>query len=355
MRYEEAMEYIANTSRFGMNFGLERVQTMLALLGNPEKKLKCIHIAGTNGKGSTTAMVTSILREEGYTVGMYTSPYLEEFEERIQINGVNIPKEKLVELVEKIIRVIDSVVEQGFDNPTQFEIITTIMFLYFANENVDYVVLEVGLGGRLDATNVIKPLLSAIASISFDHVKILGNTIAEIANEKCGIIKDAITVSYPQVVEAMEVIEENCTKKGVELIKAREESIKSVTIDKTLNLQTIEYYISNRDITITTQLLGEHQVKNTLFAINIIDAFSKIEKKVSDNSIISGIRKTKWIGRMEIIKRNPLVVIDGAHNIDGITAIKNSVRKYFNYNKVILILGILSDKDVRGMVTTISE
>ncbi|MGL5821359.1 MAG: bifunctional folylpolyglutamate synthase/dihydrofolate synthase [Sarcina sp.] len=355
MKYEEAMDYIANTSRFGMNFGLERVQTMLALLGNPEKKLKCIHIAGTNGKGSTTAMVTSILREEGYTVGMYTSPYLEEFEERIQINGVNIPKEKLVELVDKIIGIIDRVVEQGFDNPTQFEIITTIMFLYFANENVDYVVLEVGLGGRLDATNVIKSLLSAIASISFDHVKILGNTIAEIANEKCGIIKDALTVSYPQVLEAMEVIEDNCNKKGVKLIKASEDSIKSVSIDKDLNLQTIEYNISDRNITVTTQLLGEHQIKNTLFAINIIDAFSKIEKKISDEAIIKGIRKTKWIGRMEIMKKNPLVVIDGAHNIDGIKAIKNSVEKYFNYNKIILILGILSDKDVEGMVKTISE
>ncbi|MGL5634483.1 MAG: bifunctional folylpolyglutamate synthase/dihydrofolate synthase [Sarcina sp.] len=355
MKYEEAMDYIANTSRFGMNFGLERVQTMLALLGNPEKKLKCIHIAGTNGKGSTTAMVTSILREEGYTVGMYTSPYLEEFEERIQINGVNIPKEKLVELVDKIIGIIDRVVEQGFDNPTQFEIITTIMFLYFANENVDYVILEVGLGGRLDATNVIKPLLSAIASISFDHVKILGNTIAEIANEKCGIIKDALTVSYPQVLEAMEVIEDNCNKKGVELIKASEDSIKSVTIDKDLNLQTIEYNISGRNIRVTTQLLGEHQIKNTLFAINIIDAFSKIEQKISDEAIIKGIRKTKWIGRMEIMKKTPLVVIDGAHNIDGIKAIKNSVEKYFNYNKIILILGILSDKDVEGMVKTISE
>ncbi|MGL5574975.1 MAG: bifunctional folylpolyglutamate synthase/dihydrofolate synthase [Sarcina sp.] len=355
MKYNEAMDYIANTSRFGMNFGLERVETMLSLLGNPEKNLKCIHIAGTNGKGSTTAMITSILKEEGYTVGMYTSPYLEEFEERIQINGVNIPKEKLAKLVTEIKEVTDRVIENGFDNPTQFEIITTLMFLYFSREKVDYVVLEVGLGGRLDATNVINPLMSVIASISHDHMNILGNTITQIAGEKCGIIKKAPVISYPQVLEAMKVIEKTCLEKEVELTKASLDSIKDVKANKEKNTQVIKFNLNNRDITVEHSLLGEHQVKNTLVALNVIDKFSELVKPISDEVIKAGLLKTKWIGRMEIMRKEPLVVIDGAHNLDGIRSLKNSVGTYFNYKNIILVLGILGDKEVEKMVEDISS
>ena len=355
MKYNEAMDYIANTSRFGMNFGLERVETMLSLLGNPEKNLKCIHIAGTNGKGSTTAMITSILKEEGYTVGMYTSPYLEEFEERIQINGVNIPKEKLAKLVTEIKEVIDKVVEKGFDNPTQFEIITTLMFLYFSREKTDFVVLEVGLGGRLDATNVINPLISVIASISHDHMNILGNTITEIAGEKCGIIKHSPVISYPQVEDAMKVVEETCRAKEVELTIASLDSIKDVKANKECNTQIIDFDLNNRIISVEHSLLGDHQVKNTLVALNVIDKFSQVVKPISDETIKSGIFKTKWIGRMEVMRNNPLVVIDGAHNLDGIRSLKSSVSKYFNYNNIVLVLGILGDKEVEKMVSDISS
>ncbi|MGL5244865.1 MAG: bifunctional folylpolyglutamate synthase/dihydrofolate synthase, partial [Sarcina sp.] len=199
MNYNEAMNYIENTSRFGMNFGLERVEKILELLGNPHKKIKCIHVGGTNGKGSTTAMISSILKEAGYKVGMYTSPYLEEFEERIQINNKNISKSDLIHTLETVKSVISKVVDLGYDNPTQFEIITVMMFYYFAKEKVDFAVIEVGLGGRLDATNVINPILVVLTSISYDHMNILGNTIEEIAWEKSGIIKENCTViSYPQ-------------------------------------------------------------------------------------------------------------------------------------------------------------
>ena len=355
MKYDEAMEYIASTSRFGMNFGLERVETMLSLLGNPEKNLKCIHIAGTNGKGSTTAMITSILKEEGYTIGMYTSPYLEEFEERIQINGVNIPKEKLAKLVTEIKEAIDEVVKRGFDNPTQFEIITALMFLYFSREKTDFVVLEVGLGGRLDATNVINPLISVIASISHDHMNILGNTITEIAGEKCGIIKNSPVISYPQVEDAMKVVEDTCKLKKVELTKASLDSIKSVKANKESNTQLIEFNLNNRDIIVEHGLLGEHQVKNTLVALNVIDKFSKIIKPIKDDTIKAGISKTKWIGRMEVMRNEPLVVIDGAHNLDGIRSLKNSVKTYFNYKNIVLVLGILGDKEVEKMVSDISS
>ena len=356
MRYEEAMEYIASTSRFGMNFGLDRVKAMLSHLGNPQNDFKCIHIAGTNGKGSTTAMISSILKEEGYTIGMYTSPYLEEFEERIQVNGVNIPKEKLASLVTEIKDIIESVIADGFDDPTQFEIITTLMFLYFSREKIDYAVIEVGLGGRLDATNVIdNPLISVIASISKDHMNILGNTIKEIAFEKCGIIKNTSVISYPQVSEAMEVIEEVCMKRGVTLIKTNLGDIKEVVSNKERNTQIITYNLNGREVEVEHTLLGDHQVKNTLVAINVIDEFSKKVRKISDDTIKNGLSKAKWIGRMEVMKKTPLVVIDGAHNLDGINSLKNSVSKYFNYKNIILVLGILGDKEVEKMVSDISE
>ncbi len=355
MEYNEAMEYIASTSRFGMNFGLERVEKMLELLGDPQKKLKCIHIAGTNGKGSTTAMIASVLKEEGYTVGMYTSPYLEEFEERMQINGVNIPKEKLANLITKIQKVTDDVIEAGFDNPTQFEIITALMFLYFAEENVDFAVIEVGLGGRLDATNVIDPVLTVITSISFDHMNILGSTIAEIAYEKCGIIKNAPVISYPQVDEAMKVIEDTCNEKNVKLIKTDINDIKDVIIDKINNFQRISIDVEGEVIDIITPLLGEHQVKNTLVAVNVINEFSKIYKKIDTEILRAGIFSTKWIGRMEVLRKEPTVLLDGAHNVDGIKNLKASVSKYFDYENMILVIGILGDKEVKKMTTDISE
>ncbi|NYC31630.1 folylpolyglutamate synthase/dihydrofolate synthase [Clostridium saccharobutylicum] len=207
MTYEEAMNYISSVGRFGSNYGLERTFRLLELIGNPHEKIKLIHIAGTNGKGSTTAMITKILRGFGYKVGMYTSPYLEEFEERMQINGINIPKDILVNLLEKVKIAINKVIEEGYEHPTEFEIITALMFLYFYNEKVDYGVIEVGLGGRLDSTNVLTPEVSVITSISFDHINILGNTLEEIAKEKAGIIKEGVpVVLYPQEKEVEEII-----------------------------------------------------------------------------------------------------------------------------------------------------
>lgn len=355
MKYKEAMEYIANTSRFGMNFGLERVEKMLEILGNPHKDLKCIHIAGTNGKGSQAAMITSVLKEEGYTVGMYTSPYLEEFEERIQINGVNIPKEVLAELVGIVKEAREEVIRAGFDEPTQFEIITTLMFLYFSREKVDYAVIEVGLGGRLDATNVISPILTVIASISFDHMNILGSTIKEIAGEKCGIIKNSPVVTYPQVDEAMQVIEQTCIEKNVELIKTSIDDIKEVTIDKINHMQKIKLMINGEEKEFITTLLGDHQVKNLMLCVNVLNTFSKIEANLSDENIRAGIFKTKWIGRMEVLRKEPIVLLDGAHNLDGIKNLKNSVSKYFEYKNLVLILGILGDKEVEKMVSDISS
>ena len=207
MNYNQAMKYITEVGNFGSNYGLERTLRLLELLGNPQENLKLIHIAGTNGKGSTTSMITKMLSGLGYKVGMYTSPFLEEFEERIQINGENIPKDVLAEMVTLIKPSIDKVKEEGYGHPTEFEMITVLMLLYFEKEKVDFGVVEVGLGGRLDSTNVIIPIVSVITSISFDHTNLLGNSLKEIAGEKCGIIKkDIPTVVFPQYEEAKDVV-----------------------------------------------------------------------------------------------------------------------------------------------------
>ncbi len=356
MRYEDAMKYITEIGNFGSSYGLERTYRLLELLGNPQKSLKLIHVAGTNGKGSTTSMITKILCEAGFKVGMYTSPFIEEFEERIQINGLNIPKEKLAELVEELKVVVDKVIEEGYDHPTEFEIITVLMLLYFKKEDVDFAVVEVGLGGRLDSTNVINPLVSVITSISFDHTNLLGNTLTQIAGEKAGIIKkDTPTVIFPQVKEVYDVILEKCKKENSKLyvVDKNDLALKSINKSKT-PYQTVEI-IKDDSYEINLPLLGEHQILNLGVALKVIEV-------LNDNNIVSinkeiiksAICNVKWMGRLEVLNNNPTVVIDGAHNIQGIKVLTENIQKYFEYKDLYLILGILADKDVKEMVSTIA-
>ncbi|MBU3112026.1 bifunctional folylpolyglutamate synthase/dihydrofolate synthase [Clostridium lacusfryxellense] len=377
MNYDEAMAYIKDTAKFGSKLGLKRTQMILELLGNPHKKLKCIHIAGTNGKGSTTAMVTTILVEAGYKVGSYTSPFIEVFEERMQINNKNISKGDLSDIITEVSKVVEKVVELGYGNPTEFEIITCAGFLYFHKNNVDFAVVEVGIGGRLDSTNVITPILSIITSVSLDHTLILGDTIDKIAYEKAGIIKAGIPlVMFPQQKQSEEVIEKTCTEKKCKLIKVFPDSsiylgkenlhnIESASInEKKLLNETIHNYdkIITQRIKVTTlnneyiidlSLLGKHQLLNCSVAVHAIEELIAQGAIISSEDIISGLKKVKWPARLEVMNKRPLVVIDGAHNIDGIEKLTQSIDMYFNYNKIILILGILADKQVEDMIKTI--
>ena len=371
MNYDEAITYIKNTAKFGSKLGLERTEKILELLGNPHKKLKCIHIAGTNGKGSTTAMVTKILEEAGYRVGSYISPFIEEFEERMQINNKNISKEDLSYIVTEVSKAVAKVVELGYSNPTEFEIITCAGFLYFYKNNVDFAVVEVGIGGRLDSTNVIIPILSIITSISLDHTQILGDTIAKIAYEKAGIIKNRVpVVMFPQQKQSEEVIERTCREKNCKLIKVAQNS--SVYLGKE-NLQHIATAsmegmarISNKAITqkikvqtyendyiIDLALLGKHQLLNCSVVVHAIEELIGQGTTISKDNILMGLGNVKWPARLEVMNKKPLVVIDGAHNIDGIEKLTESIDMYFNYNKIILILGILADKQVEEMIKTI--
>ncbi|KHD38527.1 folylpolyglutamate synthase [Clostridium acetobutylicum] len=358
MNYEEAINYIHGSLKFGINLGLERILRLLEILGNPHKKIKCIHVAGTNGKGSTTAMISQILIEAGYRVGMYTSPYIEEFEERIQINNNNISKYDLCVIIEKVSDAVDKLKCEGIENPTEFEIITAAAFLYFCIKKVDYAVIEVGLGGRFDATNVINPILTVITSISYDHMAILGDTLGKIAYEKAGIIKEKVPlVMYPQHKEAEEVIKRVAHEKEVSIIDARKG--KAEFIDNLLEDNKYFQYIHIKTLRdqydVKLALLGKHQIINAVTAVMAIETLKNVGVKVAKDHILNGLSKVRWKGRLEVLKSNPLVVVDGAHNSDGILKLKESIGVHFKYKRLILILGILADKEVKKMVELITK
>lgn len=357
MTYKEAMDYISSVGRFGSNYGLKRTFRLLELLGSPHEKIKLIHVAGTNGKGSTTAMVTKILRGLGYKVGMYTSPYLEEFEERIQINGENINKNTLVRLLEEVKIAINKVIEEGYEHPTEFEIITALMFLHFYNEKIDYGVIEVGLGGRLDSTNVLTPKVSVIASISLDHMNILGDNLKDIAKEKAGIIKEGVPVIlYPQKKEVEEVILKIAKENNSKVYLVKKEDGRLIHIDYESLYQNVEIEGYKSKYTIKLPLLGEHQILNLNVALNTIEVLCEQEQIKFDKKIVEkSLEDVKWIGRLEVLGKKPTIVIDGAHNIDGIKALRKNIEKYFKYNKIYLLLGILADKQVKEMIEEIAE
>lgn len=357
MKYEDAMKYITEVGNFGSNYGLKRTFRLLELLGNPQNKIKLIHIAGTNGKGSTTAMISKILMGNGYKVGMYTSPFLEEFEERIQINRVNIPKEKLANLMDELKIAVDKVIEEGYNHPTEFEIITCLMFLYFYKENIDFGVIEVGLGGRLDSTNVITPIISIITSISYDHTNILGNTLTKISREKSGIIKECVpVVIFPQEEEVLKVIKSKCKELNAPLHIINEIDSELIEIlQEEKPYQKVKIKGIKDEYNIKLPLLGEHQILNLSLAIKAIELLEKNRKvNISKEILEKSLEDVCWNGRLEVMKKSPLVVLDGAHNIQGITTLKQNIEKYFKYKNIYLILGILADKDVEEMIKVIT-
>lgn len=357
MNYKEAIEYVENTARFGMKLGLERTERILELLDNPHKKIKTVHIAGTNGKGSTTAMINSVLVESGYTVGMYTSPYIEEFEERMQVNNRCIEKDEFAKLITEISAIIARVIEEEYGEPTYFEIITCAAFLYFYRKNVDLAIIEVGLGGRLDSTNVIIPEVSVITSISFDHMNILGNSLEDIAFEKGGIIKkDIPLILYPQNKSCEQVLQKLCDERNSSMIKVKDDDVKFLNnIEEKGRVKQLIEVKGNKNIyNIKLNLLGKHQLLNCTVSIYTLEKLIDLGYKITKESIENGLAKVRWLGRMEIMNNNPMVVIDGAHNIDGIKSLKDSIDTYFKYNNIILILGILADKEVHNMVKVIA-
>lgn len=348
MNYDEAIQYISRTNRFGMKLGLETVEKLLELLGDPHKKLKIIHVAGTNGKGSVCSFVSKILEDAGYKVGLYTSPFLERFTERIRINGIEIPESEVARIITIVEEIIPVMLSEGYDNPTEFEIVTAMAFYYYNYCKVDYVVLEVGLGGRYDATNIIdNSLVSVITSISLDHIGVLGDTISKIAYEKSGIIKeDGSVVVYKQQYDAEKVIKDICNSKHATFydVEFNTISVKSSNI----NSQVFDYTSENMTYrNVEIKLIGEHQIRNAVLAINVIEVLNnKYDLKIGIDNIKRGLTNTIWPGRIEIINDEPLFIIDGAHNLDGAKSLAKVVRENFSDRKSTLVIGMLKDKAI---------
>lgn len=357
MNYEESIAYILRFADFerlprsGVVWDTKRVERLLEKLGNPQFAARTVHIAGTKGKGSTSAMIASILKQAGYRVGLYTSPHLLSYTERIRVDGQPIPEADWAALTEKVKPHIEAVNKEGeFGELTTFEIFTAMAFTHFRDIKADYQVMEVGLGGRLDATNVIKPQVCVITSISYDHMEVLGDTLAKIAGEKAGIIKPGVpVVSAPQFPEAMEVIERVCRERGARLVKVGEEvTWQPGAFDE--KGQSFRVQGLKREYDLKIPLLGEHQLENAANAVAAIEILAGLGAKIAKKSIQKGLQKVDWPGRLQVLRQKPYVVIDGAHNVYSMQKLGEALRKYFRYDRLVLILGFSSDKDVNGMV-----
>lgn len=350
MTYENAIKKIHSLLSFGARPGLDRILTLLDLMGNPQDKLKYIHVAGTNGKGSTCAMLSSILVASGYKTGLFISPYITDFRERIQINNKMISKEVLADAVEKTFPLIEKLQNEGIII-TEFEYVNALEFYIHANENCDVVVLETGMGGLLDCTNVIKPpLCSVITTIGLDHTAVLGDTIEKIALQKCGIIKpDSFAVTSKQAENAMSVIEQTAEKLNVPLTKS--DSVKINVISETLNGSDFEY----NEKKIHLNLAGKHQIENAKTALAAIESVrQRVLLRISDDDIKSGLSKAVNPARFELLNKNPIVVLDGAHNPNGIEALKTAVNNFLDGKKITCIMGMLADKDIDSSIKLLS-
>jgi len=344
MGYKETLEYIHGVQwQRGMKPGLSRTKALLKALGNPEKSLKFVHIAGTNGKGSTAACVAAVLEKAGYKTGLYTSPYIIRFNERMQINGEQISDDDLVALTDAIRPFADAME----DPPTEFELITVLAMKYFLDQNCDIVVLEVGMGGELDSTNVIDtPEVGLITAIGFDHVDELGPTITDIARAKAGIIKPgADMVVYRGLPEVEAVFEQAAAEKGANLRKA---DFSRITAQE-FTLGGVKLNITPYG-EIMLPLAGAYQPKNAMVAISALEILRDKGWKISDEDIVTGLSKVRWPGRFEILGQDPVFILDGSHNPQGIEVTAESLKSHFGQQKIVFVVGVMADKDVESMM-----
>lgn len=347
MNYEEAVAYIHSIYWRGSKLGLVRVTELLELMGNPQDSLKFVHVAGTNGKGSTTTMISNILRASGYTVGSFISPYVTRFNERIQLNNREIEDDELAELTDYVRTFADAMP----NSPTEFEVITAIAFEYYKRKNCDIVVVEVGLGGKLDSTNVIKtPEVAVITPIDFDHTHVLGNTLAEIASAKAGIIKKSgIVVTHPQHKEALDVLAETSSEQNAKLIIADTSPIK--LNERSIDGQCFDYGDYKN---LKIRLAGSYQLYNSAVALNAIFALRSRGWNIPDDAVYNGLANAKWPARFEVLSKDPIFIVDGGHNPHGVRGTLSSLMNYFPNEKITFILGVMADKDVSEIVSLLA-
>jgi len=366
LTYQEALDFIFSyvdyekLARFtyaAATLDLSRMERLLALLGEPHRCFRSVHIAGTKGKGSTAAMSEAILRAAGFHTGLYTSPHLHTFRERIRVDGKLLSREELVALVEQSRPAIEAV-----EGVTTFEIITALGFMHFARERVEWAVLETGLGGRLDATNVVLPEATAITSLSYDHTYLLGDTLALIAGEKAGIIKPGVPlVCAPQAPEAMQVIEETCCEQQAELILVgRDWTWERVAADltgQTLHVRGQGDGSGGHPPVMYENLripfLGRHQLLNATMAVALIETLRRRGVEIPEAAIREGLAQARWPGRLEILRQSPFVVVDSAHNPDSVAKLVAALGEWFPHERMALVFGASADKDIETMLKTL--
>ena len=354
MNKEEIKQYIEWVQGKGSVYGLDTIRELLKRLGNPQDQLSIVHIAGTNGKGSILAMLDSIFKQAGYRSGRYISPTIFTYLERFQINGSYMKEETLVTLMSEVAFHAKEMEQEGFAHPTLFEIETAVTFLWFLQEQVDVVLLETGLGGRMDSTNVIsKPLCTLFASISRDHMALLGDTIEEIAMEKAGIIKKGCPViAYPNKKEVQQILEKKAQEEQSPYVFIKKEDSKSE--HHSIHGQVFSYKQYDQ---IELSLLGEHQIYNASVVLEAVEVLAKTYPKLTETAVRKGLKNVKWKGRFEIVKQSPIWIRDGAHNEDAALKLKGALEEYFQISsgftkrKIFYIIGVLADKEYEKIVS----
>ena len=358
MNYRESLDYILRFAdyerlpRAGIVWDLKRIERLLERLGNPHLSARTVHVAGTKGKGSTAAMLASILTQAGYKTGFYTSPHLLSYTERIRINGENISEADWAALVDRLRPHVEAENADGaYGQLTTFEIMTAMAFLHFHDTGAAYQVMEVGLGGRLDATNVVpRPEVCVITSVSYDHTDVLGTTLGQIAGEKAGIVKPGVpVVSAPQFPEAMEAIARICAERNAPLIRTGQD-VTWQEIDRSLEGQTFRVRGRRGEYHLHIPLLGRHQIENAANAVAAAEILAEKDAKITPEVIARGLAQIKWPGRLQLVSRRPRVVVDCAHNAYSMQKLIAGLRDNFEYDRLILILGFGADKDIDGMI-----
>ncbi|MEW6228350.1 MAG: Mur ligase family protein [Bacillota bacterium] len=357
MNYEEAIAFLRDLGKFGTNLGLGRTLALLRAMGDPHREIRAVHVAGTNGKGSVAAMTDSVLRAAGFRVGLYTSPHLFSYTERIKVNGKDIPRARVGDIMSRLRLLFEDIAaDPALGPPTEFEMGTVMAFLYFAEEHVDYAVIEVGLGGRFDATNVITPLVSVITRVAMDHCDKLGNTVGEIAFEKAGIIKPGVPVVVGrQDTSALTVIKQVAGERSSRVVVLGED----ITYERTAQSsesQTLRVSVRGKVFDhLKIPLLGAHQVENAATAVGVAEVLRELGADVPPEAVRRGLELVRWPGRLEILQRRPLVLVDGAHNADGMDNLAAAVPEVTGRRRVTAVVGISRDKPVEKMMHEVAS
>ena len=345
MNYSEAMVYFESLGKFGIQLGLDRIKALLNKMEHPELRFRSVHVTGTNGKGSTSAMIAAVLTEAGIRTGLYTSPHLIDYTERLQINGANISREAFANVIDRTRLAAEAIIAEGMESPTEFEVLTAAAFLWFAQEKAEIVVVEVGLGGLLDSTNVIFPAVAVITNVTLEHTDRCGNTVEAIAHHKAGIIKPGIPVVTGASGAALEVIETVAKQAGALCeVLGRDFTVTDRSYEQAQ--QSFSLFVGPTDSELySIRLLGRHQAENAALAIRTCQLLGKHDSRLTSAVIRAGIAQAIWPGRFEIFPGAPVLILDGAHNPDGIRTLRQTLDDIFFNREIVFLFGVLADKN----------